>query len=96
MDYFKAAEELFVNSEKYERGSAYDFFVSDLNRYREYSVRQYNYDSKKGTDEFCFKKFLNEYSVAVNVFSLHGVFFNKRHFNKIIETCRQELLNKKE
>jgi hypothetical protein len=62
---------------------------SDINCYRDYMIRQYNGNTEKATDEFCFKKFLNEYSTAINVFGLHSEFNCKSSFNRFINYCWQ-------
>ena len=55
---------------------------ADINSYREHMIKQYNGDVQRATDEFCFKKFLNEYSTAINVFGLHQEYKCKWSFNK--------------
>jgi hypothetical protein len=62
---------------------------SDINSYRDYMIQQYNGDIEKATDGFCFKKFLNEYSTAINVFGLHSEFNCKGSFNRHINSCWQ-------
>lgn len=66
---------------------------ADINNYRAYMIKQYNEDTIKATDEFCFKKFLNEYSVAINVFGLHQEYNCKGSFNRFISTCWQMINN---
>lgn len=63
----------------------------DIEKYREYSVVRYNNDEDRATDKFCFKEFLNEYNVAINVFGLHSE-FGKSPFNKFITSSFQGLL----
>ena len=62
---------------------------ADINSYREHMIKQYNGDIQRATDEFCFKKFLNEYSTAINVFGLHQEYNCKGSFNKHISYCWQ-------
>ena len=62
---------------------------ADINSYREHMIKQYNGDVQRATDEFCFKKFLNEYSTAINVFGLHQEYNCKGSFNRHIIYCRQ-------
>lgn len=57
---------------------------TDINSYREHMIKQYNKDVERATDEFCFKKFLNEYSTAINVFGLHQEYDCKGSFNRFI------------
>ena len=52
-------------------------------------IKQYNGDNIKGTDEFCFKRFLNEYSTAINVFGLHQEYNCKGSFNRFISSSWQ-------
>ena len=63
----------------------------DVCNYREYSIKQYNGITEKATDEFCFRKFLNDYSMAVNVFGLHEEYNCKGSFNRFISCCWQIL-----
>ena len=62
---------------------------ADINSYREHMIKQYNGDVQRATDEFCFKKFLNEYSTAINIFGLHQEYNCKGSFNKYINYCWQ-------
>lgn len=64
---------------------------SDINNYREHMISQYNGDTCKTTDEFCFKKFLNDYSIAINVFGLHKEYNCRGSFNKFISYCWQTI-----
>lgn len=57
---------------------------NDIRSYRQYSISQYNNNEERGTDEFCFRKFLNEYTTAINVFGLHQEMNCKGSFNKFI------------
>lgn len=56
----------------------------DVEAYRRFSIRQYNNDSKRGTDRFCLKAFLNWYDVAINVFNIHAEMNAKHTFNTIL------------
>ena len=60
---------------------------SDMNRYRDHMIKQYNGDIQRATDEFCFRKFLNEYSTAINIFGLHREYNCKGSFNRHISYC---------
>ena len=40
---------------------------TDVNNYREHMIKQYNGDDQKATDEYCFRRFLNEYSTAISI-----------------------------
>jgi hypothetical protein len=71
------------------RSDIAELINSDINSYRDYMIRQYNGDAERATDEFCFKKFLNEYSAAINVFALHSEFNCKGSFNRYINYCWQ-------
>ena len=53
-DYFEEAISIFpiVNG----RYAPEDIFREDIERYKEYIVRQYNNDIERATDEFCFTK----------------------------------------
>lgn len=61
----------------------------DMINYRRYMIKQYNGKEGRATDEFCFKKFLNEYSTAINIFGLHKEYDCKGSFNKFISNCWQ-------
>lgn len=61
----------------------------DMINYRRYMIKQYNGNEERATDEFCFKKFLNEYSTAINIFGLHKEYDCKGSFNKFISNCWQ-------
>lgn len=93
-DYFAEAITLFP----FEEGvfSVNDIFREDIEKYREYIVRQYSNSVERATDEFCFTKFLNEYQIAVNVFDLHNNMFSKHSLNKCIEMCWQIVVNEKD
>lgn len=80
-DYFKEAI-ISKNTDEISPDIA-ELINTDINNYREYMVKQYNGDEEQATDKFCFKKFLNEYSTAINVFGLHQD--NKEILNKYIE-----------
>ena len=60
---------------------------ADVNKYRDHMIRQYNGNQERATDEFCFKKFLNEYSTAINIFGLHQECNCKGSFNRYISQC---------
>ena len=90
-DYFAEAISLFPAIDG--RHSVEDIFREDVEKYREYIVRQYNGNEQRGTDEFCFTKFLNEYQVAVNVFGLHSNLVTKRSLNRCIQVCWQVVVN---
>lgn len=93
-DYFTEAIALFPVVDG--RYSPEDIFREDIKKYREYIVRQYNDDEYRATDEFCFRKFLNEYQIAVNVFNLHSNIITKRALNQCIEMCWQIVVYKKD
>ena len=93
-DYFTEAISLFPAASG--RYATEDVFREDIEKYREFIVMQYNGDVKRATDEFCFKKFLNEYQVAVNVFGLHSRTTTKRSLNRCIEMCWQIVVNEKD
>ena len=59
----------------------------DVKRYKEFSIRQYNHDNKRGTDRFCLKAFLNQYDIAINVFNLHADMNAKHSFNCLISNA---------
>ena len=69
MDYFKFGISI-LKSLKGDK-NAMNLIITDIENYRTYTLRQYNYEVKRATDEFNFRKFLNEYTVAINVFNLH-------------------------
>ena len=62
---------------------------TDVNNYREHMIKQYNGDDQKTTDEYCFRRFLNEYSTAINIFGLHHEYNCKGSFNRYISYCWQ-------
>ena len=61
----------------------------DIRRYRSHMIKQYNNDVERATDLFCFKKFLNDYTMAVNVFGLHEEYNCRSSFNGFISGCWQ-------
>lgn len=65
----------------------------DIRSYRRHMIKQYNSNTERATDAFCFKKFLNDYSVAINVFGLHGEYNCRRSFNGFIDGCWQYINN---
>lgn len=69
------------------RSDIAELINADINKYREHMIKQYNGDKNKATDEFCFRKFLNEYSTAINVFGLHQEYNCKGSFNRFISSC---------
>ena len=79
-----------INGEGIRKDIA-ELINADINNYREHMINQYNGDISKGTDEFCFKKFLNDYSIAINVFGLHKEYNCKGSFNKFISSCWQTI-----
>lgn len=93
-DYFAEAISLFPVIDG--KHTSEDIFREDVKKYKEFIVRQYNGDIKRVTDEFCFKKFLNEYQVAVNVFDLHSNQTTKRSLNKCIEECWYTVVHEKD
>ena len=93
-DYFTEAISLFPVVDG--RYSPEDIFREDIEKYREYIVKQYNGDENRATDEFCFRKFLNEYHIAVNVFSLHSNMATKFALNQCIEMCWQIVVYEKD
>ena len=93
-DYFAEAISLFPIVDG--RYAPEDIFREDIEKYKEYIVRQYNDDIERATDEFCFTKFLNEYQVAVNVFDLHSNMVTKRSLNRCIEMCWQIIVHEKD
>lgn len=94
-DYFAEAVSLFPAYAD-ETFTTNDIFREDIEKYKEYIIRQYNGNIEKATDEFCFKKFLNEYQVAVNVFNLHSNMTTKRALNQCIEMCWQIVVYEKD
>lgn len=59
----------------------------DIISYRRHMIKQYNNDEQRATDEFCFTKFLNDYTTAINVFGLHKELNCKSSFNGFINSC---------
>lgn len=93
-DYFK--EIIIPKDTEGIRPDIIEIINEDINNYRTYMIKQYNGDEKRATDEFCFKKFLNEYSTAINVFGLHKEYNCKGSFNRFISSCWQMMkLNKR-
>lgn len=86
-DYFKEA--IIPKDTKGIRPDIAELINTDICRYREHIVKQYNGDEQRATDEFCFKNFLNEYSTAINVFGLHKEYNCKGSFNRHINYCWQ-------
>ena len=70
---------------------AIDVINSDLEKYHNYMFKKYNNDELRASDGFCFKKFLENYSVAINVFGLHKEMNCKRSFNRFINDCYVEI-----
>lgn len=70
---------------------AIDVINSDLEKYHNYMIKKYNNDELRASDGFCFKKFLEDYSVAINVFGLHEEMNCKRSFNRFINDCYVEI-----
>lgn len=93
-DYFKEA--IIPKDIEGIRPDIIDLINDDLNKYREHMIKQYNGDEQKGTDEFCFRKFLNEYSTAINIFGLHQEYNCKGSFNKFISACWDVISGKEE
>ena len=93
-DYFKEA---LIPKDDMEgiRPDIAELINTDVNNYREHMIKQYNGDKKIATDKFCFKKFLNEYSTAINIFGLHKEYNCKGSFNKYINYCWQ-MVNRNE
>jgi hypothetical protein len=87
MDYF--LEAIIPKNTDGFRPDITELINTDINNYRDYMIRQYNGDVEKSTDKFCFKKFLNEYSTAINVFGFHSEFNCKGSFNRYISFCWQ-------
>ena len=93
-DYFEEAISLFPTVDG--RYAPEDIFREDIEKYREYIIKQYNGDIEKATDEFCFRKFLNEYQIAVNVFGLRTNMTTERSLNRCIEMCWQIVVHEKD
>lgn len=70
---------------------AIDAINSDLEKYHKYMINKYNNDESRASDGFCFKKFLEDYSVAINVFGLHEELNCKGSFNRFINYCYEEI-----
>lgn len=73
------------------RPNIVELINEDIGSYREYMIKQYNGAIERATDEFCFTKFLNEYTTAINVFGLHKEYNCKGSFNRFISGCWQEI-----
>ena len=87
-DYFKEAL-IPKNDMEGIRPDIAELINTDVNNYREHMIKQYNGNEERATDEFCFKKFLNEYSTAINIFGLHQEYNCKGSFNRHIGYCWQ-------
>ena len=87
-DYFKEA---LIPKDDMEgiRPDITELINTDVNNYREHMIKQYNGDEERATDKFCFKKILNEYSTAINIFGLHKEYNCKGSFNRHISYCWQ-------
>lgn len=100
IDYFKEA--IISKDTGGIRPDIAELINADINNYRDHMIKQYNGDIQRATDEFCFKKFLNEYSTAINIFELHREYNCKRSFNRHISYCweivngNEELFQEKE
>lgn len=81
-DYFKEA--IISKNTDGIRPDIAELINADINNYRNHMIKQYNGDEQKATDEFCFRRFLNEYTTAINVFGLHQEYNCKRSFNRQI------------
>lgn len=88
-DYFKEA--LIPKDMEGIRPDIAEIINNDINKYRNHMIKQYNENKEKATDEFCFRKFLNDYSTAINVFGLHEEYNCKGSFNRFISSCWQIL-----
>lgn len=86
-DFFK--EVIIPKDIKGIRPDIVEVINEDINNYRDYMIKQYNGDEERATDEFCLKKFLNEYSTVINVFGLHKEYNCKGSFNRFISSCWQ-------
>ena len=89
MDYFREA--VIPEGAEGIRPDIAKLINKDVENYREFMVKKYNGNEEKAADEFCFRKFLNEYSIAINVFSLHDEYDCKGSFNRYINACWQFL-----
>ena len=69
-------------------------FCNDVESYAEFSIRQYNGNSEKGTDKFCLQIFLNNYNISINVFGLHSNMNHRKMFNRLLNVG-WELYNNK-
>ena len=81
-DYFKEA--IISKNTDGIRPDIAELINADINNYRNHMIKQYNGDEQKATDEFCFRRFLNEYTTAINIFGLHQEYNCKRSFNRRI------------
>ena len=86
-DYFR--ETIIPSDIEGIRSDIVELINTDINNYRKYIIKQYNGNEQRATDKFCFKKFLNEYSIAINVFGLHQEYDCKGLFNRYISYCWQ-------
>lgn len=86
-DYF--LEAIISNDVEGIRPDIVKLINSDICNYREHMIKQYNGITEKATDEFCFKKFLNDYTTAINIFGLHKEYNCKSSFNRFISSCWQ-------
>lgn len=71
--------------------TAIDAINSDLEKYHNYMINKYNNDELRASDGFCFKKFLEDYSKAINVFGLHEELNCRKSFNRFIDNCYKEI-----
>lgn len=92
-DCFKAA--LIPEDVEGIRPDIAELINTDIDNYKLHMIKQYNGDTERATDVFCFKKFLNEYSTAINVFGLHQEYNCKGSFNRYINYCWQ-MINENE
>ena len=86
-DYFKKA--IIPKDTEGIRPDIAELINMDIDNYRKYMIKQYNGNVEKVTDEFCFRKFLNEYTTAINVFCIHQEYNCKGSFNRFISRCWQ-------
>lgn len=63
----------------------------DLFKYREHSIEQKCNMVRPGVDLEAYKKFVDDYYIAINVFGLHSEYNNKAAFNDFIIKCIENI-----
>lgn len=91
MDYFENAKYIIDDELEGVRKEVAEIINSDIEKYKEFSIKRNDCNQIAGTNIYSFRAFLNDYSIAINVFGLYSELDCRGSFNRFITSQFQEL-----